>query len=349
MKLTMSAIKPLYDQRLIQTGVKPVTICRERGNLKTFERFLDGEKGKNFDLREFSRADMIRYLEWLRFEVRYRRGGVEKIGYDSITVAMCFRVVKKLFRILREKKLILTNPLKNIPALRVTIKVRVKLDEAEMEQFLDGINIDSLKGHRNKAMFELMYSSALRSGEIGKLQVKDVDLAQRLMVIRKDKVGKDAAIPFTQRAAVYLCPLLQGRDSEDYIFTSGKRPIRASAVNAVFRYWAKKTGVYRNGLSVHGIRASTATILLRKGADLKFVQKLLRHASIESTAVYTHEAVDNLKRIYKTYHPRENGLWKEIDQDYLTRWNWMKSQLESSWEKRLMRRQKSLATNAGVV
>ena len=67
---------------------------------------------------------------------------------------------------------------------------------------------------------------------------------------------------------------------------------------------------------MHSIRHAAATHLLAHGADLRYVQELLGHESIETTVGYTREQVENLKRIYRRYHPRENGLYREVDEEY---------------------------------
>jgi integrase len=83
------------------------------------------------------------------------------------------------------------------------------------------------------------------------------------------------------------------------------------------------------GLTAHSLRHSCATHLLSHGADIRFVQKLLSHASISTTVVYTTELVENLRRIYKSYHPRENQLFREIDEEYKARYQRLKEALQA--------------------
>lgn len=94
----------------------------------------------------------------------------------------------------------------------------------------------------------------------------------------------------------------------------------------------RRAGLCRPGLSAHSIRHSLATHLLENGADLRYVQELLGHESIETTVVYTNELHENMKRIYKSYHPRENQLWREVDEGYLGRLRALQEQLERQGE-----------------
>jgi len=78
-------------------------------------------------------------------------------------------------------------------------------------------------------------------------------------------------------------------------------------------------GVAQLDLSAHSVRHSTATHLLDKGVSVRQVQELLGHASVETTARYTHVVTDNLKRIFRRFHPREQALFAEVDQGYRER------------------------------
>ena len=115
--------------------------------------------------------------------------------------------------------------------------------------------------------------------------------------------------------------LIESRVKKGPLFYSIYREKRLdkTAINNRFIHWLKKAGMYRCNLSSHCIRHSTAVHLLAGGADLRYVQELLGHESIETTVLYTHELLDNLKKIYKSYHPRENEYFKEVDLEYMKR------------------------------
>ena len=119
-------------------------------------------------------------------------------------------------------------------------------------------------------------------------------------------------------AAGFFTKYLSGRSKkEEHVFIGAGGRMSGQTINRLFKKLLDEIGMYKEGLSAHSIRHSCATHLLAHGADLRYVQELLGHESIETTTVYTHELYENMRRIYRTYHPRENELFKEVDDEYM--------------------------------
>lgn len=334
MKLTIKIVEKIYFKRLLESGYKPNTIrCRKSG-FKIFFRFISSHFQPDFDLRNFNRENIVEFLSWLRTSGKERVLENEMPSYDGNGVANILFLVRSVFTLLVEKKLLLVNPVKKITVKKPEKTFRVKLSVDDMESLLNGTDVSATSGLRDRALLELLYSSGLRPGEPGKLKISDVDLTERLAVIRETKVGKDRIVPITQRAVTFLIQQIEGRNTDEYLFPVKDHGVTQQQVNFIFLKWAKLTGVYRPGLTAHSIRHSTASHLLARGADLRYVQELLGHASIQSTNIYTTELVDGIKKIYKTYHPRENLLYKEVDETFLAKIQKLKSDLEISRRKR---------------
>lgn len=87
----------------------------------------------------------------------------------------------------------------------------------------------------------------------------------------------------------------------------------SSTIRDMLRKRLKNAGIHKKGVSPHSFRHSCATHLFMNGADIRYVQELLGHESIETTVLYTRNIVENLKKIHRMYHPRENELYKDED------------------------------------
>jgi len=300
---------------MVSLRYKKSTMRTKREYLKPFFHFV-AARGIA-DLREASASEIQRYLEGQATAISARTGR----PYSPRTLLLFQGAVKLLFSALYQAQLLLANPAREV-SFRPSGKARLRatFSEEEISRFLDGIDIHSPLGLRDRAAFELMYSSGLRSGELGKLDLTDVDLSQRMLIVRDAKWSKDRVVPISEVAASFLALHLEGvRDPGRPVFQSGKGRMSAACVAKRFRVHLAKAGLAGRGLSPHSIRHATATHLLAHGADLRFVQELLGHESIETTVIYTNELFENLKRIYRRYHPRENELHREVDQEYLGR------------------------------
>jgi len=142
--------------------------------------------------------------------------------------------------------------------------------------------------------------------------VYDVDLSNGLVMIRQGKGGKDRVVPLTVTATEYVegyirqvrPRLLRGRADEALILrASGGRMITQQLLEIVKKY-AQRAKI-KKALTCHGLRHACATHLLEGGADIRHIQELLGHESLETTQIYTRVEISHLKKIHAKYHPRE--------------------------------------------
>ena len=322
MRVTVKKAGRLWDERGKQEGAKDATLRTRRVAWSVFERFVSQSLGKDFDLRQFSRENGVEFLLWMKTG-RIRPPGA---GYGDLARRSFILGVKKVFSILAEQKLILHNPIEDLDVVRLTkTSGRAVMNEDEVSVFLNSIDEDAELGLRDRSLMELLYSSGLRPAEAGNLKVSEVDLKQRLILVRREKVGKVQVIPITQTAAHWLEQQVSRRDREEYLF--GTKAFQPAGINRRFKKWLKVSGIERPGLTVYCLRHSCATHLLNHGADLRYVQHLLGHTSVETTVIYTREQLEQIMRIYKSFHPRENKLWKEVHGEYGERLEKLKREL----------------------
>jgi site-specific recombinase XerD len=197
---------------------------------------------------------------------------------------------------------------------------------SEMNTFLDSI-IDI----KDRSIFELLYSSGLRISEICNLDVSDVDLKERILQVRNGKNSKDRVIPFSENSSFFLNTYLKQREnsrSKALFISKQKKRFTVHYIRHKFKIYLKESGIEKKNRTVHTIRHSIATHLLESGADVRFVQELLGHESIETTTKYTHLKIESLKRVYKMHHPRENKFYEEITKDYLNNIELLKEKIK---------------------
>ena len=160
---------------------------------------------------------------------------------------------------------------------------------------------------RDAAMFELLYSSGLRLGELVALKVSD-DPAQGEVTVT-GKGSKTRTIPVGTKAREALKAWLEVRaqlahPDEKALFVGARgRRIASALVGARLKAWAKRRGLPGN-VHPHMLRHSFATHMLQSSQDLRAVQELLGHSSISTTQVYTHLDFQALAKVYDAAHPR---------------------------------------------
>jgi integrase/recombinase XerD len=215
--------------------------------------------------------------------------------------------MKVFFRFLKREGVIANNPASYLESPKLWQALPAVLTEEEMENILTQPNCHSAKGCRDRAILELLYSSGVRISELCGLKICDVD-DEYIKVYGKG--GKERLVPIGQNALGAIDHYLlhyrcrYDSDQEQHLFlTQRGSPIDRFAMWRMVKSYALKAGITKN-ISPHTFRHSFATHLLDHGADLRVIQELLGHSSINSTDRYTHVSRAQLQQAFQAFHPR---------------------------------------------
>ena len=186
------------------------------------------------------------------------------------------------------------------------------IDQDELERLLDAPDLSNLKGIRDKAILETLFSTGLRVSELCSLNRNNVNLKTGEFSVR-GKGSKVRLVFLSERAKQYLKNWLdQRKDIEEPLFVSIPHNIGAKffhrltsrSIERIVQYYATKAGIAKKVVP-HTLRHCFATDLLQNGADLRSVQSLLGHSSITTTQIYTHVTNKELKTIHKNFHGKQ--------------------------------------------
>ncbi|MEO5988112.1 MAG: site-specific tyrosine recombinase [Candidatus Eisenbacteria bacterium] len=202
------------------------------------------------------------------------------------------------------------DPLALLPAPRRERKLPHALTLDEVETLLAQPKGESALTLRDRAMFELAYASGLRVSELVGLERAQLDLSGRAVSVI-GKGDKQRVVPFGRSAEAALRawlergrPQLVRQARHDRVFVN----YRGAALSRMGYWKVLRARARAAGLSSrvhpHALRHSFATHLLHGGADLRVVQELLGHASVTTTAIYTHLDRGYLREVHRQFHPR---------------------------------------------
>ncbi|MFY9555030.1 MAG: tyrosine-type recombinase/integrase, partial [Blastocatellia bacterium] len=199
------------------------------------------------------------------------------------------------------------------------------LSESDIAQLIETPNLYTALGLRDRALMEVLYATGIRLAEAHKLDLYDVDTSTGLLFIRQGKGGRDRVVPLTETACNWLSryitdarqelagglrmkrkpnrgtranrrpPILQSKAPTPALWlTIGGRRLSKQMIAQRITGYAEQTGIKA---TPHTFRHSCATHLLRGGASIRHVQQLLGHRGLETTEIYTHVEVEDLRHI----------------------------------------------------
>ncbi len=155
--------------------------------------------------------------------------------------------------------------------------------------------IDSAETNKSRIMISLLYSSGLRVSELVKLKPQDMRFEENIGWARSGKGSKDRMFILSQTIADEIKDYLKKRTANQYVFSQDK-PLTTRNVQKIVKNLRTKANIQKK-VTPHTLRHSFATHLLEEGTDIRLIQTLLGHSSLNTTQLYTHVSTEQLKRI----------------------------------------------------
>jgi len=254
---------------------------------------------------------------------RHHQGHPRKLSAPPLALAQEERhaqrsrlgTLKDLFKYLVRQDALGANPASELEMPR--LEKRLPNEALGIQQVAALLNIPDIRdplGQRDRAILELFYSTGLRRSELARLEIHDLNRERQTLQVRQGKGHKDRVVPVGSRALEWIVryleevrPRLMLHAQERALFlTSYGEPFNPDVLSRMVSKWLKQAEIGRPG-SCHLIRSTCATHMLEGGADIRFIQQLLGHEKLETTAIYTQVSIEQLKAVHGKTHPAETG------------------------------------------
>ena len=324
-------MKPAIDRYLhhlrTERNASPHTLRNYESDLRQFLGYLTPPGAGKPKLDGADHYLIREYVGWL-YDQKFERSS---IGRKLATL-------RSFFRFCVREGLVPSNPARLVPTPKQARRLPEVPGTEEMNRFLDGMKAyrpaarrrrggkqaevtasaarnDTNRPllERDRAIFELLYSSGLRVSELVGLNLEDVDRESQMLRVR-GKGRKERLVPYGNKArqmleaydavrADLLSRARDGRSAEALFLNYAGRRLRARSVDRIVKKYARLLSTGWNA-HPHTFRHAFATHLLTEGADLRAIQELLGHSSLSTTQRYTHASIRHLMDVFDKSHPR---------------------------------------------
>ncbi|WEF31818.1 site-specific tyrosine recombinase XerC [Pseudoduganella chitinolytica] len=306
------------DVRFSRTQVRQATALSDTQARIHLERLIAmdyvlvcDERGLNRP-NEITRPILQRYQGHL---YHYRKANGQPLSVN--TQASRLLPVVTFFKWLARENHILYKPASDLTLPKPPRQLPKHLmSVADIESVLNGADVDTPMGLRNRAILETLYSSGIRRSELVSLTLYDIDTERGTLMVRLGKGRKDRLVPLGARACAWVAryvaevrPLLCGLPDQVTLFLSDYgEPFEKNCLSDLVKRYMRLAGFAQGGC--HAFRHAMATHMLENGADIRFIQMILGHADISTTQIYTHVSIGKLKAVHELTHP---ARWQRAD------------------------------------
>lgn len=269
----MDLIEIFLDEKRLSSS--PNTIKQYDLILHSFLKFCDATP------EQVNRHLIVRYLNYLMFEQKRSKAYVSNI----------MSIIKSFYAFLVENEYVATNPTRGINAVKIDKKAPIYLTQDEMQSL-----INTAVDPRDNLIVKMLYATGVRVSELVNIKKKDIDLDRNTIKVF-GKGAKERIVLLPDALKAQLEAYCGGFANDQKLFGLNIRTIERD-----IKTMAARAGINKK-VTPHKLRHSFATHMLQNGGNVVAIQKLLGHTSLNTTQIYTHYSVDELKDMYAHTHP----------------------------------------------
>ena len=301
--MNIERVIPDYLKYMQAINRSPVTVKVSRFALLRFVRYLEGVQITQVE--ELSREVLEEYQQELAFSFTAKG---KPLGIRTQEKQLC--TVKVFTRFLRDHDYLVHDPGEAIKLPKQPKQLpRSILTPKEVKQLLAAPNVQTNTGFRDRVLLELLYDTAVRRTELSGITIADLDLdAGYVKVLGKG--DKERVVPLSKKVCELITnyllavrpALVRGEDNGRLLINDTGGPLQPHTIYRIIKLNAQKTKLKKN-ITTHTFRHTCVTHMLKNGAPIRQLQEMLGHESLQSTQIYTHVTINDLKEIHVKYHP----------------------------------------------
>jgi len=284
----------------VERNYSPLTITAYRSDFRSFLRYLN-DQAIEATAEQINRAVVRGYIAWLH-----------EAGLSAKSVARHIHSLRSFWNYMLEEEYVSSHPFGRISIPKTPQYVPRFLSAEEVRELLAATERQSsvFDAFRDKAILSLLVFCGLRRSEILGLRLSNVNLRTGTVAIVGGKGRRSRRVPVCAEAMGAVQDWLEMRPSDcrhDHVFVcKWGAPLSKNGLGACLKRALSKTNIQAAGVTLHTLRHTFATLLLRGGCDLFSLQQLLGHSRLDTTAIYLHSGLGDLQEAVNC-HPLVNA------------------------------------------
>ena len=299
----ISLEQEFYDDLIVVSGR---AVLSAETYMLCIKDFLSWVEAKDLELSAVTEKDLECYQQKLSED-----------GLSGETIAKFISALRAFGAFLKRKGIWQSNVALEMERPAISQPLPRVLSVEQVDSLLAAIDVSTPLGIRDRALYELIYSSGLRISEAASLLLANIHFSESMIIVH-GKGNKERMVPFGDIAKEWLVKwveearpsIVKGKFVPEVFVNARGTPLSRKGIWKNFQALEAKSGV---SAKVHTLRHSFATHLLAGGADLRVVQELLGHAELATTQIYTHVDNEHLQLYHAGYFPGHKNEEKSTD------------------------------------